>query len=412
MTSEPADRELIFDWNVAGPQAIPAPRKVELDDESLRDGLQSPSVRTPSIEHKVRLLHLMDELGIDTADIGLPGAGPHVLKDVKVLAREIADSKLRITANCAARTLKADIDPIADASQHAGIPIEACLFIGSSPIRQYAEDWTLDSMLAHTGESVSHAVSLGLPVMYVTEDTTRARPETLERLYTCAIESGARRICLADTVGHATPEGVHNLVSWGCQLVKGLEPDVKVDWHGHNDRGLGVINALVAGYAGADRVHGTALGIGERVGNASMDQLLVNLKLVGWVDRDLVALSNYCELASEMTGVAIHETYPVMGADAFRTGTGVHAAAIIKAMKKGDDWLANRVYSGVPAEYFGRRQIIELGPMSGQSNVMFWLEERRLEPKPALVDALFSACKSADKVLPEADAMRIVALFG
>jgi len=409
MTYEGAGEDLIFDWNVAGPQAIPAPRHLELDDESLRDGLQSPSVRTPSIDDKIRLLHLMDQLGIDTADIGLPGAGPHVLNDVKVLAREIADGHLNIAANCAARTLKADIDPIAEASQHAGIPIEACLFIGSSPIRQFAEDWTLDSMLEHTETAVSYAVSLGLPVMYVTEDTTRARPETLEKLYICAIESGARRICLADTVGHATPEGTYNLVSWACRLVEPIEPRVTIDWHGHNDRGLGVVNALTAGYAGANRIHGTALGIGERVGNAAMDQILVNLKLMGWIDRDLTALSDYCRLASEMTGVGIHETYPVMGADAFRTGTGVHAAAIIKAMKRGDAWLADRVYSGVPAGDFGRRQIIELGPMSGQSNVVFWLEARQIEPRPALVEALFAACKTAEKVLSEEEAARIVA---
>ena len=404
--------DLIFDWNVAGPQAVPTPRPIELDDESLRDGLQSPSVKTPTVEEKVALLHLMDDLGVDTADIGLPGAGPHVLADVKVLAREIADNKLSIAANCAARTLKADIDPIAEASQHAGIPIETCLFIGSSPIRQFAEDWTLDRMLAHTEESVGYAVSLGLPVMYVTEDTTRARPETLEKLYTCAMENGATRICLADTVGHATPEGVFNLVDWGRKLVDSLGENVKLDWHGHNDRGLGVVNALTAAYAGADRIHGTALGVGERVGNASMDQILVNLKLMGWIDRDLAALSSYCLLASEMTGVTIHETYPVMGADAFRTGTGVHAAAIIKAMRKGDDWLANRVYSGVPAEYFGRRQIIELGPMSGQSNVLFWLEERHIEATPALVEALFTACKLADKVLPEDAALAIVSKAG
>src|SRR5579862_206194 len=287
MTSPPGDSDLIFDWNVAGPRAVPPPRPLELDDESLRDGLQSPSVRTPSIDDKVRMLHLMDKLGIDTADIGLPGAGDHVLRDVKILAREIADQNLGLQANCAARTLTSDIDPIAEASQDAGIPIETCLFIGSSPIRQYAEGWTVDAMLKHTADSVAYAVSLDLPVMYVTEDTTRARPDTLEALYRCAIESGAGRICLADTVGHATPEGAFNLVTWARELVDEIKPDVEIDWHGHNDRGLGVINALTAAYAGADRIHGTALGIGERVGNASMDQLLVNLKLLGWIERDL-----------------------------------------------------------------------------------------------------------------------------
>lgn len=403
------ESELIFDWNVAGPQAPPPPRHVELDDETLRDGLQSPSVRTPTIEQKIALLHLIDSLGIETADIGLPGAGPHVLADVKRLAREIADKHLKVTANCAARTLRVDIDPIVEASQFAGIPIEACLFIGSSPIRQYAEDWTLDQMLRHTDDAVSYAVAEGLPVMYVTEDTTRAQPATLERLFTQAIESGATRICLCDTVGHATPEGAHNLVTWARQLVHASDPAVKIDWHGHNDRGLGVINALAAAYAGADRLHGTAIGIGERVGNAALDQILVNLRLLDWIDRDLSSLGAYCDLAADMTGMDLPASYPVMGADAFRTGTGIHAAAIIKAMKKGDDWLANRVYSGVPAEYFGRRQLIELGPMSGQSNVVFWLQTRNFEVTQELVDELFAACKTADSVLLEADILRIAA---
>lgn len=406
-----AESNLVFDWNVAGPQAPAEARAIEFDDETLRDGLQSPSVRTPSIEDKIALLHLMDQLGINSADIGLPGAGTHVLRDVIFLAQEIAVERMSIAANCAARTLRIDIDPIAEASQSAGIAIEACLFIGSSPIRQYAEDWTVDQMLAHTEDAVSYAVSLGLPVMYVTEDTTRAQPETLERLYSLAIECGARRICLCDTVGHATPEGAYNLVSWARDLVDSHDVDVKVDWHGHNDRGLGVVNTLAAAYAGADRLHGTALGVGERVGNSAMDQILVNLRLLGWIDRDLSALGDYCDLAGTMTGVGVPTNYPVMGADAFRTGTGVHAAAIIKSMAKGDEWLANRVYSGVPADFFGRRQVIELGPMSGLSNVTYWLNERNIDPSPALVKSLFAACKAADKVLPDSAALSIVAEF-
>ncbi len=402
------NESLIYDWNVAGPRAIPAPRPLQLDDETLRDGLQSPSVRTPAIEDKLRMLHLMDQLGIDSADIGLPGAGTHVLTDVKRLAREIADSRLRISANCAARTLRVDIDPVAEAAQYAGIPIEVSVFIGSSPIRQYAEDWDVDTMLRHTEDAVTHAVGLGLPVMYVTEDTTRAHPETLERLYRTAIDCGAERICLCDTVGHATPEGAFNLVSWAREMFTSAGRQVWIDWHGHNDRGLGVANTLAAAYAGADRVHGTALGVGERVGNASMDQVLVNLSLLRWIDRDLSPLSDYCELASAMTGIEIPCMYPVVGADAFRTGTGVHAAAIIKALKKGDTWLADRVYSGVPASSFGRKQQIELGPMSGQSNVLFWLAQRQMDADPRVVEALFQACKGSPTVLTEEQARGIV----
>lgn len=404
------DTQLIYDWNVEGDQRPPV-RRVELDDETLRDGLQSPSVLAPSIDEKIRILHHIAELGIEAANIGLPGAGPGVKRDVIALARVIRDDGLAIFPNCAARTLQVDIDPIVEASEVAGTPIEAAVFIGSSPIRQYAEDWTLDRLLRHSVEAVAYAAGRGLPVMYVTEDTTRAHPEALRQLYTAAIEAGAQRICLADTVGHATPEGVWNLVGYMRRVVADTGEDVKIDWHGHNDRGLGLINALTAAYAGADRVHGTAIGIGERVGNTSIDQLLVNFKLLGWIDTDLRSLGEYCDFVSQVTGATIPPNYPVLGRDAFRTATGVHAAAVIKALRKGDDWLANRVYSGVPAEYFGRSQTIEIGPMSGQSNVIFWLESRRIEPEADLVELIFEACKCSSRLLSEEEIQGVIATY-
>jgi 2-isopropylmalate synthase len=402
------ERELIYDWNVQGERRTPVRRDVELDDETLRDGLQSPSVRSPSIGDKIRILHFMSELGIQAANLGLPGAGAQVKQDTIELAREIRETRLHISPNCAARTLKVDIDPIVEASEVAGLAIEAAVFIGSSPIRQYAEDWTVERMLQHSVEAVRYASGQGLPVMYVTEDTTRARPDTLRRLYTAAIEAGAGRICLADTVGHATPEGVWNLVSFVKSVVADTGQTVKIDWHGHNDRGLGLINSLTAACAGADRIHGTAIGIGERVGNTAIDQLLVNFRLLGWIENDLQRLEGYCYFVSEVTGAPIAANYPVLGRDAFRTATGVHAAAVIKAMHKGDSWLANRVYSGVPAEYFGRRQSIEIGPMSGQSNVVFWLEERGIPAEPGLVELIFQECKQSQSLLSEDDVFAVV----
>ena len=403
------ERDLIHDWNEAGERWEKPPFDVQFDDETLRDGLQSPSVKSPSIERKIELLHLMDRLGIDTADIGLPGAGPHVVSDVTRLAQEIVTAKLKIAANCAARTMIRDIEPVVEVAQKTGLPIEVCTFIGSSPIRQYAENWTEDTMLRHTREAVTYAVTNGLTVMYVTEDTVRAKPSTLRALFLTAIECGARRLCLCDTVGHATPTGAANIVRFAAQVVRESGADVGLDWHGHSDRGLAVINTIAAIRAGATRVHGCALGIGERVGNTPMDQLLVNLKLLGWIDNDLAALPEYCKKTSEGTGVPIPVNYPVVGADAFRTGTGVHAAAVIKAFRKGDHWLADRVYSGVPAEMVGRHQEIEVGPMSGESNVVYWLESRQIEPTPERVQAVFQRAKSVDGVLSEAEILAVLA---
>ncbi|MBI4538896.1 MAG: 2-isopropylmalate synthase [Gemmatimonadetes bacterium] len=405
------ERELIFDWNGAGGTFDwRSARRVELDDETLRDGLQNPSVVDPPIDVKIRLLHLMEGLAIHTADIGLPGAGPRAREAVRALAAEIVNAPLRIRPNCAARTVIADVRPIVEISQAVGVAIEACTFIGSSPIRQYAEDWTLDLMLRATEEAVSFAVREGLPVMYVTEDTTRARPETLKRLYTTAIACGARRICLADTVGHATPDGARALVRFAREeIVAPSGEDVKIDWHGHRDRGLGLANTLAAIEAGADRVHGTALGIGERVGNTEMELLLVNLKLLGGYDIDLTPLAEYCGLVCEACGVSIPHSYPVMGADAFRTGTGVHAAAIIKAQAKGHSWLADRVYSGVPASWIGREQRIEIGPVAGMSNVKYWLREHGYDASDEMLcRRIFDAAKATDHVLTEAEIEAVI----
>jgi 2-isopropylmalate synthase len=403
------EHDLIHDWNEDGERWEKPAFRIQFDDETLRDGLQSPSVKSPPIDEKLRILHLMDRLALDTADIGLPGAGPHVVEDVTRLAQEIKDARLSIHANCAARTLKQDILPVVEISQKVGLPIEVCTFIGSSPIRQYAEGWTLDTMLRHTEEAVSLAVGHGLPVMYVTEDTVRAQPAQLRQLFLTAIRCGAKRLCLCDTVGHATPSGASNLVRFAATVVRESGADVELDWHGHSDRGLAVINTIAAIRAGATRVHGCAIGIGERVGNTPMDQLLVNLRLLGWIENDLTALPEYCERTSQGTGVPIPPNYPVIGRDAFRTGTGVHAAAVIKAFKKGEDWLADRVYSGVPAGLVGRRQEIEIGPMSGESNVVHWLESHGLEASPERVQALFQRAKSVDRILSDAEIHAVLA---
>jgi len=399
--------ELIYDWNTLYPKSIHPPGPVLLNDETLRDGLQSPSVRDPSIEQKIAILHLMEGLGINSLDLGLPGAGPRAVEHVTALAREIVSHKMRIKANCAARTHENDIRPIAEIVQKTGLPIEAATFIGSSPIRRYTEGWTEDFLLQTTEKAIRYAVSLGLEVMYVTEDTTRCDPQMVKRLYSAAINNGARAIVLCDTAGHATPMGTLALVKFVMEeVVKPSGEKIRVDWHGHCDRGLATANSIAALVAGASCVHACALGIGERVGNTQMDQMLVNLKLMGiapWDEQDLTKLKAYCEAVSDATGVAIPVNYPVVGDDAFRTATGVHAAALIKAYKKKDVELANTVYSGVPSHVFGMEQIIDVGPMSGKSNVHFWLERRGYPATDDLVERIYRRAKASDHTLTEAE---------
>lgn len=404
--------ELIYDWNRLYPKSLHPPGQVRLTDETLRDGLQSPSVRDPSIQQKIEILHLMESLGISSLDIGLPGAGARAVEHATALAQEIVDNKMKITAYCAARTHENDIRPIADIVQKTGLPIEVAAFLGTSPIRRYTEGWNGDFLLQTTEKAVKYAVSLGLEVMYVTEDTTRCDPETVRQLNSAAINYGAHALVLCDTAGHATPVGAVALVKFVLEeVVHPSGQKIRLDWHGHCDRGLAIANSMAALVAGADCVHATALGIGERVGNTQMDQMLVNLKLMGiapWDRQDLTKLKQYCDAVSFATGVPIPANYPVVGEDAFRTATGVHAAAVIKAYKKKDVELANTVYSGVPSHIFGLQQIIDIGPMSGKSNVLFWLEHRGLPANEDVVERIYKCAKASDHTLSEAEILECV----
>jgi 2-isopropylmalate synthase len=394
----------IHDWNLSftgRPRWSP-----KVVDETLRDGLQSTEVRDPTIEDKLELLHGMAGLGVDCAALAMPCTRPRQYEDALRLAREIADQRLTLKAYCAARTHLDDIKPIADISQRAGIAVEVALFIGSSPIRQYVEGWSLDLLERRTEEAVTFAREHGLPVLYVTEDTTRSSPEVLRRLYTTAIRCGAEQICVSDTVGHATPFGTANLVRFVVNLAAELKASVRVDWHGHDDRGLGLANCFAAWLAGAERCHGTALGVGERCGNPPIELLLVNLRLAGWIHQSLETLWGYVLSAARALDVPIPRSHPVVGADAFSTATGTHVSAISKASEKSAAFF-DRIYSGVPASMVGRRQSIEIGPMSGAANVRYYLTERGVAYDQQTVDAVLDAAKRSNRILDETEVIRL-----
>jgi len=395
---------LVFDWNDAGPSPAPSPGGVSFDDETLRDGLQSPSARHPSLEERIGFLELAASLGITSADVGLPGAGTRAAADAEALCRAIFDAGLPIVPNCAARTAEADIRAILEIAQRTGREVEVALFLASSPIRCHVEGWSLADLLERTERWVSFAVRGGAPVTFVAEDSTRSHPDDLRRLYGAAVCAGARRICVADTTGQATPLGAFRFAAFVKQTVRELgAPGVGIDWHGHNDRGLSVANALAAAWGGADRLHATALGVGERVGNPPMEQLLVNVRLLGWARPDLSRLMEYAESASRMLDVPIAPGTPMVGRDAFRTSTGVHASAIAKAGKVGGEALVDLVYSAVPASWLGRKQEIEVGPMSGASNVRWWLLGHGYRADEATVTRIVTAAKHADRILTDGE---------
>tara|TARA_B100001287_G_scaffold134749_1_gene113435 strand:+ start:1 stop:1257 length:1257 start_codon:yes stop_codon:yes gene_type:complete len=411
--------KLIYDWNVIDYEINrnPAnhPHGVWFDDETLRDGLQSPSARNPTIDEKKELLSYMENLGIQKVDLGLPGAGPFHREHINAMLSHIIDNEYQIRPGAAVRTLMQDIEPLVEMQQQHGIQIQASAFLGTSPIRQYTEGWTMEKLISTMEKAVSYAVENDVPVMFVTEDTTRSNPDDVKAIYQRAMELGVRRLCVCDTCGHVTPNGVKKLLNFiDEEVIKDggyQRNEIEVNWHGHQDRGLGVANNIAAVEAGADVIHGTALGVGERAGNAPLDQTLVNLKLMGVIDNDLTLLDEYMRTANKYIEVPLPRNYPVFGEDAFETGTGVHASAVIKAMKKGDDWLADRVYSGVPAGDFGLKQVIRIGHMAGRSNIIWWLEQNGYEVSDELVSHLFEVAKSQRRNMLDSEVEAAVAQF-
>ncbi len=413
------EHELIYDWNAIDysieREVSNHPHELWFDDETLRDGLQSPSARNPSIEQKIELIDYMEKLGIQKVDLGLPGAGPFHIDHIDSMLNHMGDSGYSLRPGCAVRTVVSDIEPLVDLQAKHERQIQASAFLGTSPIRQFAEGWTMDKIISTAERAVTFAIDNDIPVMFVTEDTTRSKPEEIKEVYSRAIELGADRICVCDTCGHVTPNGVRKLLGFIQDEVipdSGVKRrDIEVNWHGHQDRGLGVANNLAAYEAGADVIHGTALGVGERAGNAPLDQTLVNLSLMGVIKSDLTSLHEYTRKAHDYIEVALPHNYPVFGEDAFETGTGVHASAVIKAMNKGDNWLADRVYSGVPAGDFGLQQVIRIGHMSGRSNVIHWLERNGYEAGGDLVAHLFEVAKSQRRMMTDEEVHSAISEF-
>jgi 2-isopropylmalate synthase len=265
----------MYDWNLASSE--PRSRQ-RVADETLRDGLQAADAREPPLDRKIEFVRALAALRVDAASLGLPAASERARRDVSELARVIREERLDVVPTAAARTTESDVAHIADASERAGTPIEVYAFVGASPIRAFVEGWDLPLVAKRVRDSARVAKRAGLSYCLVTEDTTRTPPEVLAALWKEAVAEGAKRICICDTVGHIDQWGVAALVEFARKTV---EDAAEIDWHGHNDRGLALGNALAAARAGASRVHGTAGGRGERCGNTPMEHLLTQLAAMG-----------------------------------------------------------------------------------------------------------------------------------
>jgi 2-isopropylmalate synthase len=310
----------LYDWNRDAPSTVKRlgvgiVRNVAVVDETLRDGMQNATGVATPIAGKIDLLHAMVRVGVDVVSVGLPAAGARYAEDTDHLCREIRDAHLPLVATAAARTVVADVEGIVRAADRSGVPLEVYAFVGSSPIRHFVEGWDTAFLVNAVRGATRAAVKGGLRFCLVTEDTTRSHPDALRTLFRAAVDEGASRFCLCDTTGHVTPYGVEEIVRFArTELAAMGASKVELDWHGHNDRGLALPTALWAVEAGIDRVHGTGLGVGERVGNTSLELLVHNLGLLGVrraVPRE--RLREYCEFAARVLAWTIPPDHPIAG---------------------------------------------------------------------------------------------------
>lgn len=384
-------------------------RTVLVDDETLRDGLQDPSCRQPPCEAKKEYLHLIAELGVQAVDLGIPAASPQVEQEVEALLREIASSSLGLAPNCASRTLERDVLTCAAISHRVGFPLEVMLFLGFSSLRRTVEGWDRDFLLRKLELVVSVAIREGLSVTFVAEDASRTSPEDLEAAVLCAARAGVFRVCLADTSGVLSPPGAEKLVAFAQRTLRDHGfPAVQLDWHGHNDRGLGLASALAAAAAGASRLHGTLLGVGERAGNPPLEQLLLNLHLLGCLQIPAGKLVPNLLRAADLLGFRVSPKAPVLGELVFATATGVHASAIFKATEQGRPDFQELVYNPVPPSWLGTRQRVLIGPYSGSANVRYWLLEHGLPVDPALVKAILARAKKQATILSDQEILELI----
>lgn len=391
----------LYDWG----NYDPLPPTTILDT-TLRDGIQSLLVRYPSLPEKLRLMDLLIELGVDAFDIGFPVSNRKHRQHTRRLAEHAARQNPNLRLICLARSRIEDVQAIVDVSQAAGVGLEALIFVASSPIRLLVEQWDLGEMVKWATGAIDFAIKEGLRVNFACEDATRSEPETLKTLHTAALEHGASRFTIPDTVGIANVVSTTRIVKYlREQVIRGHA--VGLDWHGHNDRGLAVANALAALVAGADCVHTTIFGVGERAGNADLESLVANLHYLYGSCYHLDVLPRLTKYASAVFGEPVPPRHPVIGQNAYSTAAGIHGAAILKASRMDRPELVANAYAGVDPRLIGRQTHVRVGPLSGSANVEWKASQLGLPFSPELAARVLNEAREVDRILTDDEIVRV-----
>lgn len=399
---------LVYDWNMTDADA-PLARGVRVIDETLYEAVHAASA-LPDAGAISELLRCMPAIGI--SEVGLGALSASTLPEIVRRARLIAEERLPLAPACVVDAVSTEVDRVAHVLDASGGRLTVTLLVQASSLQQRALGQAPDRALADLEGALEAAARCGADSALLLHDAGRAHPAPLRRIVNAALGHGVERVCLWDSAGRTSPRGAGRLVAFMRRVAAERDALIQVGWFGRNDRDLALASALEARRRGADALHATALGLGHGAGCVPIDLLLANLLLLEVIDSDLSALKQYCDLAARAFGFSIPASYPVFGGDAFRTATGVHAAAIIKARDKGDHWLADRVYSSVPAGLFGLHQIIDVGPMSGESNAVAWLRHHGFTPQPELVKRIIARAKASKATLTAEEMREEIQAFG
>lgn len=379
-----------------GPE-IPEGKQFCLVDTTLRDGIQAPGIEQPSLEQKLAIIDFDARIGIEVVDVCLPGIGGSCYKEGVECARYIAKNHPHMEIVVLARTTQSDVDATLRFSEEAGVPLSVVLFRGSSDLRLLAEGWDEQQIIDDMYDYTRLLVSGGQKVVCSTEDTTRTRPDFLEKIFLAGKDGGAKEFCIADTVGYTDPFSVENQSRWVREKLGSA--CLGLHFHGHNDIGMAVANSLAALKGGADKIHVTWRGVGERAGNTPLEAFLGVLYTFGIEKYDLSMLVGGSQMVSEIFNRPIPVDSPLIGDAVYTTSTGIHAAGIHKAEQRGQKYLADIVYSAVPPSILGRKHTINIGPLSGRHNVERVLEKLEIPVTEKLVKALLKAAKLLNRDL-------------
>ena len=386
--------DFLYSWNALNRANI---SNVKIEDD-IRDALQSVRTVQPLLSERKALLDLSAKVGIQYSFLGFPAASQNETNLVTALVKHIADEKIPIEPVLMARALENDVKRIIEIQNETSYAVAADIFINTSALRLKIEGWTLDTIINKIKKSHHLSVNNNLKYRISLEDSARTAPDSIEILIKEIINLGIKTIVLCDTVGDCLPSGASNLTSFVMDIISKENVDVEIGWHGHNDKGLSLANALASVEAGATIISGTFTGIGERTGNIPLEQIIYILSQNGNQLYDLKYLKPLCDMLSATTKTKIPYSLPIIGKDAFSTSTGTHVAAIYKAKEFGQSF-EDLMYSGVAASDLERRQTLLIGPNSGRSAIIAALEEIQIVATENTVTSILDYCKKQNHCL-------------